>query len=623
MNILGIHCGHDASLALVRDGKLISSISVERYSRNKKDTFLSSEALDRFLFDNQMSLDDIDTITMGFWNKSYCDWLEIYSPKDNTYPFSQMGTYNKESIIMNHLPDSEYDNKVRSTEYGYTLPWYIDRIQPPYANTVLTAGYEIPLNCVIKGYDRVIPGYFVDHHAAHAAAAFYSSPFKQAAIMTVDASMNDPENCSGYYVGDGESLSNFREPGLMIGTFYDAATELLGLGPGTTKAGVLMGLAAFGKVSGHVKENAEEWIKPLWDRNSPIQDNQYIDWLFSQITGKFPHIGDLKSEIANQDKDAHFYQRNYQTVYNKGDYNKQEVMDHAAAIQYLCERAMVKYAQDLYEETKEFNGGNLCLAGGVALNCNANFKIKTETGFDNIHFFPACGDDGISAGSAMHAAHKILNYPRVQYKSNEICYLGTNYTHQPDIPTELQSVIKGYDIDLTVIANKLAEGEILCWYQGRSELGPRALGNRSFVTNPAIKEMKDTLNAKVKMREWFRPFAPVVLEERKEEWFDMDFESPYMLYTVPCKRPQDIPSAVHIDNSARVQTITPEHNYNFWRLILEFEKVTGIPVVMNTSLNIKGEPIVETPEDALKLFIESEVTMLVINGVMYFKELQS
>ena len=196
MNILGIHCGHDASLALVRDGKLISSISVERYSRNKKDTFISSEALDRFLFDNQMSLDDIDTITMGFWNKSYCDWLEIYSPKDNTYPFSQMGTYNKESIIMNHLPDSEYDNKVRSTEYGYTLPWYIDRIQPPYANTVLTAGYEIPLNCVIKGYDRVIPGYFVDHHAAHAAAAFYSSPFKQAAIMTVDASMNDPENCS-------------------------------------------------------------------------------------------------------------------------------------------------------------------------------------------------------------------------------------------------------------------------------------------------------------------------------------------------------------------------------------------------------------------------------------------
>jgi carbamoyltransferase len=282
---------------------------------------------------------------------------------------------------------------------------------------------------------------------------------------------------------------------------------------------------------------------------------------------------------------------------------------------------MVKYAQDLYKETKEFNGGNLCLAGGVALNCNANFKIKTETGFDNIHFFPACGDDGISAGSAMHVAHKILNYPRVQYKSNEICYLGTNYTHQPEIPTELQSVIKGYDIDLTVIANKLAEGEILCWYQGRSELGPRALGNRSFVTNPAIKEMKDTLNAKVKMREWFRPFAPVVLEERKEEWFDMDFESPYMLYTVPCKRPQDIPSAVHIDNSARVQTVTPEHNYNFWRLILEFEKVTGIPVVMNTSLNIKGEPIVETPEDALKLFIESEVTMLVINGVMYFKEL--
>jgi carbamoyltransferase len=614
MNILGIHSGHDASLALVSDGKLVSSISVERYSRNKKDTFLSADAVNRFLNDNNIGLDDIDLITMGFWNKQYVDWMDIYHPYEaGNYPFSQMGTYNKESIIMNHLDG--YDNKVQETEWGYTLPYYIDRIQPPYTNTVLTGSWTLPLNCVIGGYDRVIPGVFVDHHLAHAAAAYYTSPYERSAILTADGSMNDPENCSGYYVGEGNTLSQFREPGLMIGTFYDAATEFLGLGPGTIKAGVLMGLASYGKVSGHVKKHADEWLKPIWQRNSPVQDGQYIDWLFSQITGKFPHYGELREEVVNEDKDAHFWQRKWQTVYKKGDYNKQEVMDHAANIQYLCERAMVMYSEQLYQETKEFNDGNLCLAGGVALNCNANFKVRTETGFDDIHFFPACGDDGISAGSALYVNHMHYGYPRVDYSSDEIAYLGTDYNHQPENNPGYEAI----PLDNKVLAEKLSEGEIVCWYQGRSELGPRALGNRSFITDPRRKDMKDILNSRVKYREWFRPFAPVVLNEKRNEWFDMDFESPYMLYTVPCKRPQEIPSVAHIDNTSRTQTLTREHNPRFYNLIEEFEAITGVPVVMNTSLNVKGEPIVETPEDAMKLFHESDVDVLVINDVMYFK----
>lgn len=614
MNILGIHSGHDASYALIKDGKLISSISVERFSRNKKDTFLSAESLDRFLKENNIGLDHIDAITMGYWNKDTSPWISIYSPYDQNYPFSQMGTYNKESIILNHLEN--YDNKVKETKYGYTLPHYIDRIHPPYSNSVLSAAFSLSLNCVIDGYSRVIPGFFVDHHTSHAASVFYTSPFKQAAIMTADASMNDPENCSGYFVGDGNMITNFREPGLMIGTFYDAATELLGLGPGTTKAGVLMGLASYGKVSGKTKKNADEWIKPLWDRNSPIQDNQYIDWLFSQITGRFPFFNGLKEEVVNGDSDAHFFQRKWQTVFKKGDYNKQEVMDYAADVQYLCERAMVKYSQQLFEETKEFNGGNLCLSGGVALNCNANFKVKTETDFKNIHFFPACGDDGISVGSALWVAHMVYKYPRVAYKSQDISYLGMDYKYQPEVPKELNVL----DLDLKYVAQKVSEGEILCWYQGRSELGPRALGNRSFVTDPRKADMKDILNSKVKFREWFRPFAPVILSEHKEEWFDMDFESPYMLYTVPCKRPQEIPSVAHIDNSSRVQTLTKDHNPQFYNLIEEFYKITGVPVVMNTSLNIKGEPIVETPEDAMKLFMDSSVNLLVINNKMYVKK---
>ena len=612
MNILGLHSGHDASFALITDGKLISSISVERFTRNKKDTILSRESAERFLKENKIGWDDIDAIAMGYWDSNTNNWMSIYSPYDCSYPLSTMGTYNKESVIMNHL--DSYPNKIQETDFGYTLPSYIDRIQPPYSNTTITSQYFITLNIVVEGYDRVIPGYLIDHHMAHASSAFYTSPFKKSAIMTVDGSMHDPENCSGFYVGNGSVIDSFREPGLMIGTFYDAATEFLGLGPGTTKAGVLMGLAAYGKVSGHVKENAEEWLKPIWQRNSPVQDHQYISWLFSQVTGKFPHIGPLRKEVEDGDADAGFFQRTYQTVYNKGDYNKQEVMDHAAGVQYLCERAMVIYTNKLYQETKAFNDSNLCLAGGVALNCNANFAVKTENDFENIHFFPACGDDGISVGAALYVNHMIMEYPRVEYRPQDIAYLGMEYSHQPK--TELET----YDLDLEFLAAKLSQGEILCWYQGRSELGPRALGNRSFITDPRNPEMKDILNAKVKMREWFRPFAPVVLNEKREHWFDMDFESPYMLYTVPCKRPQEIPSAVHIDNTARTQTLTRETNPRFYDLISKFDKLTGCPVVMNTSLNIKGQPIVETPEDAMKLFMESEVNILVINDKMYLKD---
>ncbi len=169
------------------------------------------------------------------------------------------------------------------------------------------------------------------------------------------------------------------------------------------------------------------------------------------------------------------------------------------------------------------------------------------------------------------------------------------------------------------IVDLITDGKIIGMVEGFSEVGPRALGNRSFISDPRNKEMKDILNSRVKFREWFRPFAPVVLTEDKEEWFNMDFESPFMLHTVPCRKPQEIPSAVHIDNTSRVQTLTRDHNPIFYDLISKFKDITGVPVVLNTSLNVKGEPIVETPEDAMKLFDESDVDILVINDMMYFK----
>jgi carbamoyltransferase len=610
MNIIGMHTGHDASLSLVRNGKLVSSLSVERYSRVKKDEVLSREFFNHFLQVNEMTIDDIDCITMAFWNYNNCNWIKLYSPTNSVYPLNTFGAQRQDTRILNHLDEFPY-----KPEYvdglGISLPEFIDNIDPPFGPEVIQHSESFPLIIDIEGYTRPINGCFVRHHTAHAAAAFYTSPFPRAAVFTADASMHTPKNCSTSMVGNGSILQSFKSPEFMLGNFYDVATEFCGLGPGTLKAGTLMGLSSFGNVNGKTMEQWEKWCLPF--NQISTEYHRYSDWLFSEISGRYPFISTARKEYVNKEPGYQFINRIYQTVYSKEESDSQEVMDIAASIQYLLERALIKYINELYEDTKNFNDGNLCLAGGTFLNCNANYKILKETKFKNIHFFPACGDDGIPAGSALFYYHFNLGGKRVNYTTNELAYLGVTYDHQPETDTN------AVPLDLDVVAQNIADGKIVCWYQGHSEVGPRALGNRSFISDPRNKEMKDILNSRVKFREWFRPFAPVVLTEDKEEWFNMDFESPFMLHTVPCRKPQEIPSAVHIDNTSRVQTLTRDHNPIFYDLISKFKDITGVPVVLNTSLNVKGEPIVETPEDAMKLFDESDVDILVINDMMYFK----
>jgi carbamoyltransferase len=447
---------------------------------------------------------------------------------------------------------------------------------------------------------------------AHAASTFFTSPFEKASVFTADASIFDDYSCSGYFVGEKHKLGYFRNPGYTWGNFYDVATELCGLGPGTLKAGTLMGLSSYGRVSKKAIDNWEFWTRPQVQRKD-TEDIYYSDWLFLQISGKFPFVGALREDIQNNVPGSWQYTREFQEVYPKEMADSKEVMDIAADVQYVTERSLVKYSQDLYDESHVINDGNLCLAGGTFLNCNANYKVATETSFENVHFFPACGDDGVTVGSSLFFLHTMNEYPRVEYKPKELMYLGFEYDYQPE------SKYTPIDLDLRFVAEQIADGKIICWYQGRSEFGPRALGNRSFISDPRRVEMKDILNSRVKFREWFRPFAPVVLKEYRDEWFDMDFDSPFMLHTVPCKRPTEIPSAVHIDNTSRVQTIDKPDNQKFYDLIYNFFELTGVPVVMNTSLNVKGEPIVETPEDVMKLFEESDVDVLVINDKVYLK----
>lgn len=610
MIVLGLHMGHDASMALIKDGKLVGTSSMERFTRQKKDLYLNKQYLVLFLEAFDTKLEDVDYITFSTWTKQCTPWMDIYSPPERKYPLSKYGTWEGNSSIMNHLEGSP---KVELTEYGYTLPNIIHRTSVGWHSSDINTDNSFFLNIRIDGIDKTFPGIYVPHHLSHAASVFYTSDFDQSAIFTADASMHHTEACSGFFIGEGNQIQEFRNPGYMFGNFYDVATEHLGIGPGVIKAGSLMGLAAYGRISKAAYDNWKEWTAPKTIRKYDQEEHRYIDWLFSQLSGRFPMLGKTqRSAILNEEPGATF-NREWQEPFTNEESTTQEAMDIAANIQFITERSLVEYSQQLFEESKSFNGGNLCLSGGTFLNCNANYKIQTETDFERIHMFPSCGDDGTAAGSALFYIHQYLNLPRQKYTTAELAYTGVTW---------YDGHLKGEPLDLDVIADKLNEDKIICWYDGASENGPRALGHRSFLASPKNNSMKDKINARVKFREWYRPFAPIVLAEKAQDWFVMDFETPFMLHTVPCKKPFDIPAAVHIDNSARVQTLTKKHNSKLYSLIEKFEERSGIPILINTSLNVKGEPIVESPDDAMDLFNRSDVDVLVINNQMWIKNEQ-
>lgn len=275
--------------------------------------------------------------------------------------------------------------------------------------------------------------------------------------------------------------------------------------------------------------------------------------------------------------------------------NIKDKMNIAATVQDVLEKSVLKIIDEL-----ENKSPNLCLSGGSFLNCNANSKIITQSKFRNIHHFPACGDDGTSVGSALYVSHHILDEPRYSYSVKDLCYTGKDYDSK--------------EPDYKYIAENIANGKIIGWFFGRSEFGPRALGNRSILADPRNYHNRELINNVIKNREWFRPFAPVVLEEHYQDWFDFPIPSPYMLYTAQVKQPEKIPAVTHIDGSARFQTINKETNLYYYNLIEEFYKLTGVPVLINTSLNGNGQPILETEEDALEFYKNSNLDMMVING---------
>jgi len=541
--ILGLCFGHDGAAALVKDGRLVSAVAKERIDRRKKSGGVTRDLIGYVLEEAGVRFDQLDALACGEF-----------------IPYFEGSTF----------------------------------LNDPHAITVLDPrGTPVPRAARVEGlgsytalkasFDGVVkPLALVDHHLAHCASAFYTSGFERAACLSVDASFGRPEHSSLAALGEGRGIASHSCPGALIGNAYAVFTERLGLGSGLHKAGTLMGLAAYGTVRPVVRERLDHFCRPFTDWGAP-DVHAYVDSLWTGITGRGPD-----ECLAAAESDG------------------REAMDIAASIQFLFETILVGHARELRARAGDRHGGNLCLSGGSFLNCDTNTRIVRTSGFDRVHLFPACGDDGTAAGAALYVAHALYLEPRRDYEPSEIMYLGRGHEVPP----------LGRPLDLGTVARVLAGGGIVALYQGRGEFGPRALGNRSILADPRRSEMRDILNRDIKMREWFRPFAPAVLAERAGEWFALEGESPYMLLLAEVKQPDRIPAATHVDGTARPQTVRRRDNPVFYDLIAAFGEITGVPVLINTSLNVNNEPLVETPDDALRFFRATGVDMLVLGDRM-------
>ena len=425
---------------------------------------------------------------------------------------------------------------------------------------------------------KELPVFIISHHLSHAASAFYTSNYEEAMCFSMDSSFGHVWSNSIVAQGQGTKLVALESPGLMVGVGYAMFTELLGMGSALFKAGSTMGLASYGKPNRDVYDRIGELVEGSYFTEEQTHED-YIEFyhaLWEKWTGS---------------RDPFEY----------GAPITKQHMQVAASIQHLFEQCLLDVINN-----RMFEGENLCLAGGSLLNCNANSKIKKHTDFKNIHHFPACGDDGVAVGAALYVAHHIVGMPRQTYTARDLAYLGAD---QPS----------GEEPMYERIAELLADGLVVAWFNGRSEYGPRALGNRSILADPRSFHMREILNFVVKRREWFRPFAPVVLAEQAKDWFEDADPSPFMLYTTKVKHPKIIPAATHVDGTARHQTVDEETNPEYYRLIKAFSELTGVPVLINTSLNGNGAPILETEEDALEFFENSDVDALVLNGRLILK----
>lgn len=564
MYILGISCYyHDSAAALLKDGCVMAAVEEERFSRIKFDDGFPKMAIDWCLKECRIMPEQINTI--AFYDKPILKFERLL---DNYISVAPRGLFSFLDVIPKWL---------------HKRLWIKDEIKKH-----------------LKGFKGEI--LFPDHHLSHAAHTFYTSPFDNSAILTVDGVGEWTTTSFGYANGTDIKLTNDIRWPHSLGLFYSAFTYFLGfqVNEGEYK---LMGLASYGKPRFYdlILDN----LIDVKDDGSMHLNMSYFSFTYDKVmtNDKFSKLFGIEPRKEDEKTDQIHY-------------------DIGASVQKVLEDVLLKMVNHISTLTKK---KNLCLGGGVALNGVANYRILKEGQFENIHIPPSPGDAGSAVGCAQYAYFSHFNNPRIieQINSTRIIqnvYLGPSYSNE-EIKDFLESNNVQYQYFernslLEKTAKLIADGNVVGWYQGRMEWGPRALGNRSILADPRRSDMKDILNAKIKHRESFRPFAPSILEEHVSEYFDIDMPSPYMLMVAPVKKPEKIPAVTHVDGTGRLQTVSKESNKLYYDLISEFYKISDVPVIINTSMNVRGEPIVNTPEQAYVMLVKTNMDYLVMGNYL-------
>lgn len=590
MNVLGISAFyHDSAAALIKDGVLIAAAEEERFSRKKHDFGFPRLSVDFCLRQGGIRIEDVDYI--AFYEKPFVKFERIFQTSLATFPMG-VGVFR-----------------------AAMQTWFLDKL---WMKAILRENLGVPL-------DRIT---FCDHHLSHAASSFYCSPFEKAAILTVDGVGEWTTSARG--VGDGKQIhlkDEMRFPH-SLGLLYSAFTAFLGfeVNEGEYK---VMGMAPYGE---------PKYLDKVWQLMDLAEDGSFqlkMDYF------KFPYS--LKNTYNRnfirlfgppRKPETHFftsktgfpsYFGSKPANYAELERENQHYADIAASIQKAVEEIVVRMARALHRET---GLDDLCMAGGVALNSVANCRILRETPFKRIYIQPGAGDGGGAIGAAFHLVHQVLNQPR-NFVMNH------SYWGQEFSDAETEEFLKSENIPFEHVKDEnslieqtvaaLTTKKVIGWHQGRFEFGPRALGARSILADPRTAEMKDIVNTKIKFREPYRPFAPSILAEAAEEYFDLPGISKqeaakFMLLVAPVRQEkQEIIPAVSHMGTGRLQTVFREHSPRYYKLIKAFGDATGVPVLMNTSYNLRGEPIVTSPANAYKTFKASEMDLLVVGNYLVRK----
>ena len=559
---LGISCYyHDSAAAILKDGHVVAAVEEERFSRKKFDDGFPNMAIDWCLQEAGIRPEQIDSV--AFYDKPVLKFDRLL---DNYITVAPRGLYSFLDIIPKWL---------------HKRLWIKDDIKKH-----------------LKGFKGEI--IFPEHHMSHAAYAFYTSPFKESAVLSIDGVGEWTTTSFGTAQDNSIKLTDDIRWPHSVGLFYSAFTYFLGfkVNEGEYK---LMGLSSYGKPKYY-----DLILKELID----VKDD-------GSIHLNMKYFAFTYDKVMTNDKFSELF-----GISRRGKNEKTEQIhfDIGASAQKVLEDVVLKMANHIHKKTQM---KNLCFGGGVALNGVANYNLLKNGPFENIHIPPSPGDGGSAVGCAqylyyIHKKNKRTIETDQAKRVRENVYVGPQFDDE-EIKHFLDSnkiTYQKFDRQslLQNTAKLISDGKIVGWYQGKMEWGPRSLGNRSILADPREAKMKDILNEKIKHRESFRPFAPSILEEHATDYFDIDIPSPYMLMVTSVKQPDKIPAVTHVDGTGRLQTVSKQANPLYYDLINEFYKITGVPVVINTSMNVMGEPIANTPEQAYNMIKKTDMDYIVMGN---------